>query len=637
LAAEILGLDVLVEGFKKFMGQMDQMDGAIGDTGKKWGGLSGIAKKAGGVLGKVAKVGLIGVATGATAAAGAVAGVTVALGKMAMEAAPVQGLQNAFQGLTKDFVGGSDAMLKALQEASGGMITNRDLMESFNKASSLVSKDFAQQLPDAMGYLSKVAASTGQDMGFMMDSLVTGVGRLSPMILDNLAIQVNATEANEAYAEAMGISVKEMTKEQQQAAMMNQVLEKLAANTADMPDVTGSAAQGMASLGVTFQNFKDEVGLAFLPVLQEVMGFLSKLAADVLPQLMPYIQMLAEYFASLVRYILFTVESGDSLNDWLVHLPEGIQPIVQWIGEFIVGLKEAWAWLQSEGPSILENFQAIWAKVWSFIQELAAEFVAWFQENLPLIQDTGAALVLFWEEHIVPALDNIWTIIKTIVQTAMRVIMGIIKTVMQMITGDWEGAWTTIKDIALQIWEAIKTIVTEFIEGVANAVGTTTAEIIETWRKNWEMAKLIVKTAIENIIKIVTDKVKEMYQVGYDLFMGMYKGIREAVKNIIKAVGKWIQDIIEEAKKRAGISSPSKVFEQIGRDMMGGLALGLNELAPAVQAQINAAVSPLALGGGGRTTNVTSTTNNYYSLTTQSVTRPGGLKLEFDNMAMASR
>ena len=32
------------------------------------------------------------------------------------------------------------------------------------------------------------AAATGQDVGFMLDSLVKGIGRGSPMILDNLGL-----------------------------------------------------------------------------------------------------------------------------------------------------------------------------------------------------------------------------------------------------------------------------------------------------------------------------------------------------------------------------------------------------------------------------------------------------------------
>jgi len=204
MADEKLGLEVAVEGFKKFMDSMGKMDDSITVTGKRWQMLSGSAKQAGKVLGNIAKAGITAVAIGAGVAAAAVGGLAIGLGKLAMEAAPIEGVKNAFEGLTESFEGGSEAMLAALKESSSGMIANRDLMKSFNQAAQLVSKDFAQQLPDAMQYLSKVAAATGEDMGFMMDSLVRGVGRLSPMILDNLGIQVDLTEATEAYALSVG-------------------------------------------------------------------------------------------------------------------------------------------------------------------------------------------------------------------------------------------------------------------------------------------------------------------------------------------------------------------------------------------------------------------------------------------------
>jgi len=159
-------------------------------------------------LGKVALAGVAGVAT-ATAAIGA------ALTKLAVDAAPMEGVSRAFEGLAESSGVGMDEMLAALKRGSAGMISNRDLMTSFNKAAQLVSTDFAVQLPNAMGYLGKVAAATGQDMNFMLDSLVTGVGRLSPMILDNLGIQVSLTEANEAYAASIG---KRIRTDQERAA-----------------------------------------------------------------------------------------------------------------------------------------------------------------------------------------------------------------------------------------------------------------------------------------------------------------------------------------------------------------------------------------------------------------------------------
>lgn len=155
------------------------------------------------------------------------------------------------------------------------MLSNRDAMLAYNKAAQLVGEDFANTLPDAMAYLSKVASATGQDMGFLTDSLVTGIGRLSPMILDNLGISVDLSEAYDVYAASVGKSVEELTKQEQQTALTNQVMEKLAENTAALPDVAGQADTKMAALGATFQDLKDTIGVFLLPVfttLLDVVG-----------------------------------------------------------------------------------------------------------------------------------------------------------------------------------------------------------------------------------------------------------------------------------------------------------------------------------------------------------------------------
>ena len=116
--------------------------------------------------------------------------------------------------------------------------------------------------------------------------------------------------------------------------------------------------------------------------------------------------------------------SAQVIHEKLIEVWDLVRPILEDIG----------AWFTEEGPGVLETLQELWGKSWSLIKEAAAIVVEWFQENLPLIQEAGQTLIAFWEEHIVPALDNIWEIIKTIVTTAIQAVLGIIRTVMQIIT-----------------------------------------------------------------------------------------------------------------------------------------------------------------------------------------------------------
>jgi len=212
----------------------------------------------------------IGAAVAGAAFVASITAVSAAAYKLAKDAIPSEGIRNAFVELTADIEGGSQTMIKAMETSSYGMINQTDLMKSFNAASQLVSKDFARNLPEAMKYLAKVSAATGQDMGTMLNSLVTGVGRLSPMILDNLGIQVDLTMATERAAQIFGVATDALTKEQIQAGMTNVVLEKLKQNTASMPEVMGTAGQAFAELNAKMANMKDEIGLKLLPLFQTV-------------------------------------------------------------------------------------------------------------------------------------------------------------------------------------------------------------------------------------------------------------------------------------------------------------------------------------------------------------------------------
>ena len=165
-------------------------------------------------------------------------------------------------------------MIRALQEGSAGMVSQRDLMLSFNKAAQLVSVDFATKLPEAMGYLGKVAQSTGQDMDYMLNSLVLGVGRMSPMILDNLGIQASLAEATQRAAQMFGVEAEALSKAQLQAGMMNVVLEKLAINTASMPDIANTAAASMAQLRAGLADISAQIGGFFLPAYGGAVGAL---------------------------------------------------------------------------------------------------------------------------------------------------------------------------------------------------------------------------------------------------------------------------------------------------------------------------------------------------------------------------
>ena len=257
------------------------------------------AKKAREALEALGKIGGT-LKTALTVGLGAVTALGAGAVKLAADASGIPAIAQSFFQL-----GGS---IETMRKSTAGMVSDAELMKNYNLAAQLVSRSFAEDLPQAMGYLQKVAAATGQSMDYMVNSLIVGVGRESKMILDNLAIQVDVTAASEAYAKSLGKKTDALTKSERQTALFNQVLEKLRDNTATMPDVMGTAAQALGSVQTQFANIKDQLGQALIPILQEVLPIVSDVGAA-----------LATAFAS------------EEFKSGVIALAQGLADVLRWL------------------------------------------------------------------------------------------------------------------------------------------------------------------------------------------------------------------------------------------------------------------------------------------------------------------
>lgn len=263
------GLSAVTTAFPKVGSLVNSLAGGMGKMGSAGQAAFGALAKGAGMLGT-------GMAAGLGLAVAGITAVTGAAWKLASTAAPMQGISMAFQGIASQVQGGSQAMLAALQKSTMGMVSNIELMRQFNLASQLVGIEFAQNLPAAMEPIQKVAMATGQDIGFLMNSLTVGIGRLSPMILDNLGVQVDLNAAYQDFADKNGLVASSLTKTQQQAALADQVITKLNENTKNIPPVFGSASQVFQAFRTDLKNVADQTGMDLLPTFTQMFADFRK-------------------------------------------------------------------------------------------------------------------------------------------------------------------------------------------------------------------------------------------------------------------------------------------------------------------------------------------------------------------------
>lgn len=174
--------------------------------------------------------------------------------------AQAQQTRAAFEQLAQAAGTTGNALMTAMRKASGGEISDLNLQLAANKANLLGVANSAEQL----GTLMEIARDRAQKMGISttqaFNDLVTGLGRGSALILDNLGITVSVTEANATYAASLGKTASALSDAEKKQALINAVLSQGQASLAATGGAVETAATSFARLGVAAENAKTALG-----------------------------------------------------------------------------------------------------------------------------------------------------------------------------------------------------------------------------------------------------------------------------------------------------------------------------------------------------------------------------------------
>jgi len=116
--------------------------------------------------------------------------------------------------------------------------------------------------------------------------------------------------------------------------------------------------------------------------------------------------------------------------------------------------------------------------------------------------------------------------------------------------------WDTVVDVVKKVWETIK----DFLP--------------KAWEKVKEFAGKVIGF-VKDIIEAYLALPKKMFEIGKDVIMGLWDGIKNMANWLKDKITGLFGDAIGWAKKALGIKSPSRVFAGIGKNIARGLWTGL--------------------------------------------------------------
>ena len=330
---------------------------------------------------------------------------------------------------------------------------------------------------------------------------------------------------------------------------------------ADLPEIVEAGSELLGSLATGIINN--------LPVLAEsAMTIIENLANSIgesLPTLIPTIvEIVLQITNTLLEHLPDIIDAGLTI---FMGIVEGLIEAIPIIIEYLPTLIDSIITVLTEGiPAILEGATTMFLAIVDALPDILIALTDALPEIIDSIVDflTGdgsteileAALVMFLE--IVAALPEIiGSLLGALGQVVVALVNGIKSYNSKM-----------------------KSAAGDLFKQISSALKEKASEIISD-----------IKDKVSDWVDAIKDKISDFTSAGQDLITGLWKGISNKAQWLYSQITNMGSTVVSKVKSLFGISSPSKVFAEIGGYLAEGLGEGWSEGIEEVNNSINKDIS----------------------------------------------
>ena len=200
--------------------------------------------------------------------------------KFAVQASKVESMERAFTTLTGASEDSSIAFEK-LQKATDGTMSEFDLFQQANNAMILGVSKNSDEMAEMFDIAQRLGRALGRDTASSVESLITGIGRQSRLMLDNIGIIVKADEAYESYANKLGISSDKLTDAQKKQAFLQATMESARAKANSLGAETKSTQDAFDRLSASTENLVTFLGDKLSPITTSLANDFANMADSI--------------------------------------------------------------------------------------------------------------------------------------------------------------------------------------------------------------------------------------------------------------------------------------------------------------------------------------------------------------------
>lgn len=480
-------------------------------------------------------------------------------------------------------------VFEAASASGGGFLGNlKQITASFAEFVN------SAQGQEAIGNLFATISSIAAQLGPILAALVTQVGAIAPALAP---VFETLGPAIVSVIDALGPALAAIAPSLQTVAgALSDALGQIADSGAltQLGAALGSVLEAVSPLLPVIGQLVASIGTALAPVVSALAAALAPVITALAGALTPILPPLTSAFVTLATALtpLITL-LGTTLGEVITALAPAFSSIAEVIAQVATALAPLIAQVTSALVPAFQMLAPLIAQNVAAFTPLIEQLVSALLPALPPIVEAFTA-VFNALIPIVPVVLQIGTALVPLVSTLISAIGPVIQFGAQLLK---LVAVNVVAPIITRLVAVIRTIVGA-VTAVISAVGSFASRVIGVFnsvRSSVTGAVLGLVSTVTGAFRSMTNgitsvlggligraksavsgaAIRALVSAGADLIRGMINGIKSMAGSLVSAAKGVVSGAVDGAKSLLGISSPSKVFAEIGKFVGQGFIKGL--------------------------------------------------------------
>lgn len=274
------------------------------------------------------------------------------------------------------------------------------------------------------------------------------------------------------------------------------------------------------------------------------------------------------------------------------------------------GIDTVFGWILSFITQQMNSTNTVWSTVWTAIYNVVNTIFTLIRGYISTVVNAIRTVIVVFLDLLKGDWQGAWDAIKSFFTTTWDGIKAFLSNILDGIKSIWTSVWTAVSQFFTDVWNKIVAFFTPIINGIRTTIGNVLNAISGVWTSVWNSVSSYlsniwhgITSAVSNGIQSVSNTVgrirdtvlgavsgagRWLYDTGRQVIQGLINGIGGAfqwVRNTISNLG---SSLVGWAKSVLGIHSPSRIFrDEVGKWIPAGMAQGIDKASGLVEDSID--------------------------------------------------